>query len=81
MQIGEVLAARRRSLGLSQAELAARLSRRGYPVSNQAVSKWEKGATLPNAEQFLCLCELLRIEDILGDSAEYAGMSAFYNLK
>ena len=66
MQIGEVLAARRRSMGLSQAELAARLSRRGYPVSNQAVSKWEKGATLPNAEQFLQLCALLRIEDIRG---------------
>ena len=25
--------------------------------------------------------QLLRIEDILGDSARYAGMDAFYNLK
>ena len=25
--------------------------------------------------------QLLRIEDILGDSAQYAGMDAFYNLK
>ena len=65
-QIGEVLAARRRTLGLSQGELAEALSLRGFGVTNQAVSKWEKGATLPNARQLLALCEVLEIEDIRG---------------
>ena len=66
MTIGEVLAARRKTLGLSQAELAEALCRRGCPVSNQAVSKWEKGSTLPNARQFLQLCEALEIDDVKG---------------
>ena len=66
MKIGEVLASRRRDLGLSQTELADELCRRGCAVSNQAVSKWEKGSTLPNARQFLQLCDALEIEDIRG---------------
>ena len=65
-QIGEVLSARRRELGLSQSELAEALSLRGLSVTNQAVSKWEKGATLPNARQLLVLCQVLEIEDIRG---------------
>ena len=62
--IGEILAARRRELGLSQNELAARLTMLGTEVSNQAVSKWEKGSTLPNARQFLALCRALNIQDV-----------------
>ena len=68
--IGPVLAARRRELGLSQFELAEALSLRGLPVTNQAVSKWEKGATLPNARQFLALCQVLEIDDV---RAEFTG--------
>ena len=55
MQIGEVLAACRKAKGLSQMELAQRLTELGCEVSNQAVSKWEKNMTLPNARQFLAL--------------------------
>ena len=51
---------------MNQAELAARLTALGCPVSNQAVSKWENGSTLPNARQFLTLCDLLEIDDIRG---------------
>ena len=64
MQIGEVLAASRKERGLSQTELAQRLTALGCEVSNQAVSKWEKGLTLPNARQFLALCEVLEIADV-----------------
>ena len=66
-RIGEVLCARRRELDMSQAELAEALSLRGLSVTNQAVSKWEKGATLPNARQLLALCQVLEIEDIRGE--------------
>lgn len=51
---------------MNQAELAARMTALGWPVSNQAVSKWENGSTLPNARQFLALCDLLEIDDIRG---------------
>lgn len=64
--IGAVISARRREMGLNQAELAAVLERMGFEVTNQAVSKWEKGATLPNARQFLAICDALDIEDIGG---------------
>lgn len=66
MKFGEIIAEKRRELGLNQAELAARLTAGGLPVTNQAVSKWENGLTLPNARQFLALCQSLRIDDIGG---------------
>ena len=69
MRIGEILAARRRELGMNQARLAEEMTRRGYALSNQAISKWENGSTLPNARQFLALCEILEIEDIRGTFA------------
>lgn len=72
--IGDVLTSRRKALGISQSELAEKLRSAGVQVTNQAVSKWENGATLPNAQQFLTLCTLLRIEDIAG---EFLGGSEF----
>ncbi len=68
--LGEKLAALRRRAGLSQKELAERLSVYGVSVSNQAVSKWEKGLTQPSAEQFLALCRALDAENI---TAEFFG--------
>lgn len=65
--IGEILNIRRRELGLSQAELAALLRDEGVYVTNQAISKWENGSTLPNAKQFLILCRVLEIDDIGGE--------------
>ena len=67
MNIGKVINTLRTAQGLSQGELAARLSAAGAEVSNQAVSKWEKNQTLPNARQFLILCAVLGIEDVLGE--------------
>lgn len=64
--IGEILTARRKELGLSQGELAQRLGGEGIEVTNQAVSKWENGSTLPNAKQFLALCRAMDIDDIGG---------------
>lgn len=67
INIGEIIAQRRKELGINQAELAARLNLRGACVTNQAVSKWENGSTVPNARQFLLLCRVLEIEDIRGE--------------
>ena len=65
--IGQLLSQRRRELEINQTELAEAMSLRGFPVTNQAVSKWEKGSTLPNAKQFLALCEILEIDDVRGE--------------
>jgi repressor LexA len=78
--IGEVLTARRKELGLSQAELAGALAKYGVKVTNQAVSKWENDATEPGAEQFLALCAALGIDDVRGAFSGGAGDGYFRGL-
>ena len=63
---GETIASLRRAHGMRQQTLADALAEVGVPVSNQAVSKWENDATLPNAQQFLTLCRVLDVDDIAG---------------
>lgn len=67
MDIGRILCEKRRDAGLSQAELADALSEYGVFVTNQAISKWENGSTLPSAVQFLALCRALHVYDIAGE--------------
>lgn len=43
--IGALIAERRREKEMNQAELAAALDELGFGVTNQAVSKWEKGVS------------------------------------
>ena len=63
--IGERLCALRAAAGLSQKQAAEKLRERGISVTNQAVSKWETNLTQPNAVQFLALCELYNVRDVL----------------
>ncbi len=65
--IGGHIAALRRQAGLSQKELAHKLTALGEPISDKALSKWEKNATLPSARQFLLLCKALEVQDISGE--------------
>jgi len=65
--MGEILMNRRKELGMNQNDIAYAMSRAGFPVTNQAVSKWENGMTTPSARQFLALCRILGISDILGE--------------
>ena len=81
MDIGKTLAKLRKEAGLSQTELAVRLSMLGVDVTNQAVSKWESGSSLPNARQFIILCAALGVEDVLGEFTKgkygaYAGLDS-----
>lgn len=78
-EIGEVLLRYRKQRNMNQTALAQEMKRSGFAVTNQAVSKWETGLTLPNARQFLALCRILQIEDVRGafsDGAEgvFAGL-------
>lgn len=56
MKIGDFIATERKRLGLTQNELAERLS-----ISNKTVSKWETGRGLPEVSLMLPLCETLGI--------------------
>ena len=77
MNIGEVIQNRRKELGMSQAELAEKLNAAGESITNQAVCKWEKNLTLPNARQLIALCRVLRVDDIMG---EFTGEGIFAGL-
>lgn len=71
--IGEALSRLRGERNYSQKELAAALRGSGIAVTNQAVSKWETGATQPNASQLLAICRVLGVTDVL---AAFSGGSA-----
>ena len=64
MKIGEIISRTREERNISQKELANLLSLENVYVTNQAISKWENGSTIPNAMQFLAVCKILEITDI-----------------
>ncbi|MDD4074485.1 MAG: XRE family transcriptional regulator [Eubacteriales bacterium] len=65
MALSDTLAALRKQKGLSQTQVAAFLSENGAPLTQKGVSKWERGDTTPSAAQFLLLCELYQVRDVL----------------
>ncbi len=69
-QIGEVISAKRKEIGLSQTDLANRLQDYNIHIKNAAVSSWEKNVNTPTAYQFLALCEILGIRDIYSEFIE-----------
>ena len=55
-KIGRFIATRRKALGMTQKELGERLF-----VSDKTVSKWERGASLPNVALLQPLAEVLEV--------------------
>ena len=74
MKVNETLCAIRKDKGMTQTQVAEFLTERGIEVTQRAVSKWENGGTQPNTEQFLLLCELYDIRDVL---STFKGKSGF----
>ena len=56
IKIGRFIAVRRKRANLTQLQLAARLG-----VTDKAVSKWERGITMPDTSIMLELCDVLSI--------------------
>lgn len=65
MKLGETLASLRKENGYTQPQVAEYLSANGYAATQKTISKWERGLTTPNAEQFLILCRLYKARDVL----------------
>lgn len=63
--IHETLRSLRKENGFSQAQVSEFLSENGSSVTQKAVSRWECGASQPTIEQFLLLCRLYNVPDIL----------------
>lgn len=75
LKIGKFIAQQRKTVGLTQAQLAEQLN-----ITDRAVSKWENGKALPDTSIMLALCYLLNItvNDLL--SGEVVSMEN-YNKK
>ncbi len=71
--LGARLSALRKQRNISQHEVARIISRSGSEITNRAVSKWETGDSLPNAEQFIALCRIYDVRDVL---STFLGISA-----
>ena len=68
--VGSRLAELRRNRGMTQGQLAAALAPFGVRVQTAAVSKWEKGDSVPSAYQLFALCHALDFSawaDAFGD--------------
>ena len=63
--IGETLAALRREKELLQKDVAARLSAYGFKVNAKTIHNWEKCISQPSIPQFLALCDMLDVDDVL----------------
>ncbi len=70
LQIGKNIAAYRKRSGLTQAELAAKLN-----YSDKAVSKWERGESVPDVLTLVQLAEQfdVSVNDLLEDPATLPG--------
>ena len=62
---GGRLTAARKAAGLNQTQVAQLLTRSGFPVRTQAVSKWETNTTQPSARQLVELCRIYHIRDVV----------------
>ncbi len=56
-KIGKFIAEKRKAKGLTQFQLAEKLS-----ITDRAVSKWETGRSMPDSSIMLSLCEVLDME-------------------
>ena len=63
--IGNIFAAYRKNLKYSQQDICDKLTGIGIPTKPAAYSTWETGNSIPNAVQFLAMCKIIGITDIL----------------
>jgi len=63
--IGSTLSSLRKDKKLMQKDLAALLSGYGFKVGAKTIYNWEKGLSQPSIPQFLALCDLLDVDDVL----------------
>ena len=74
MEFQEVFAQLRQRTGLSQSEVAERLF-----VTRQAVSRWERGETIPEVETLQALSRLFCVHQHPAGQSPDPGLSELWN--
>lgn len=59
--IGKLIKEQRTFLNIKQKTFTKMLEEHGIFLKQAAVSKWEEGETVPNAYQFIAICEILNL--------------------
>jgi len=80
IQLGATLSELRKNKKLMQKELAAKMSVYGFDVKAKTIYNWEKGLSQPSIPQFIALCDILDVDDVLWRFAgipkgPYAGLN------
>jgi len=78
--LGTTLAELRKAKNLMQKDVALKLSGYGIDISAKTIHNWEKELAMPNARQFLALCDIYGVDDVLWRFAglhrgPYAGLN------
>jgi len=86
ISIGDTLAELRKSKKYMQKDVAAKLAGRGFKVGAKTIYNWEKGISQPSIPQFLALCDIFGVDDVLWKFAgvhrgPYAGLNNAGRLK
>ncbi|MDL2294443.1 XRE family transcriptional regulator [Ruminococcaceae bacterium OttesenSCG-928-D13] len=63
---GKKLRALRQAKGLTQAQVAQHLADQGHTTHYSYLSRWEQDKGEPSVQQFLSLCALYDVDDVLG---------------
>lgn len=66
MELGKTLTALRKAKSYLQSDVIAKMAERGYPVTTGTFSRWEHDKAIPQADQFLELCQIYGVRDVLG---------------
>jgi SOS-response transcriptional repressor LexA len=69
--LGQILTALRKEAGYTQPKVSELLSAEGVDIKTAGISKWEKGLTQPNAGQFLALCKVYGVADVMATFTDY----------
>lgn len=77
--LGTILTELRREAGLTQPRVSELLAAEGVEIRPAGISKWEKDMTMPNAAQFLALCGIYGVRDVMGTFTAARGFTAGLN--
>jgi len=80
IHLGATLSQLRKNKNLTQKALAARLSTYGFEVKDKTIYNWEKELSQPSIPNFIALCDILDVDDVLWQFAgipkgPYAGLN------
>ena len=80
IHLGSTLAELRKNKSLTQKALADKLSTYGFDVKSKTIYNWEKELSQPSIQNFIALCDILDVDDVLWQFAgipkgPYAGLN------